>query len=234
MLTTAFRQGFLDHLFLNSAVANIGDATGLRGASTAGSFYMSLHAAFPGLAGNQTSNEAAYTGYARKGVTRDSTGWTRSGIVISPTSHIEFNKCTGGSAESSYFAGLGTDSSGTGNLIAIAGLGPDPIPFFGADSGNTIYAPELVNQTPAWAVNDRIVFYAFTGIASLPTGITEGTIYFVKTLSGGTLTISATAGGAAIDLTADGAGLIQKLVGITATPPNTVPRIENTSRFILL
>lgn len=234
MFTTALRQSLADLFFINTDAANIGDATGLRGSSTPGSFYFSLHTAFPGLAGNQTSSEAAYTSYARVAVARSGSGFARSGIIISPVSHIEFPKCTGGSAESSYFAGIGSASSGSGNLFAIAGLGPDPIPFYGADTGDSVVAPALTGQTPSWAVNDRVVCYALTGAASLPTGITEGTIYFVKTISGSALTLSATAGGATLSITGDGSGLIQKLVGVTATPPNGVPRIENTSRFFLL
>lgn len=233
MMTTAFRQALVDLIWKNTSLANVGDATGLVGATVPGSFYFSLHTTFPGLAGSQNTNAAAYTGYAYVGVARSALGFSRSGLIMSPVSHIEFPKCTGGGAESSYFAGVGSASSGAGNLFMIAGLGPDPIPFNGATNDDLI-APELANQTPAWAVNDRVAFYALTGGASLPTGITEGTIYFVKTLSSVTFTISATQGGSVIDITAIGSGLVQKLVGVTATPPNGVPRIENTSRFYML
>lgn len=50
-------------LLNNSNVANIGDATGLRGSSTAGSFYLSLHTSSPGETGTQSTNETSYTSY---------------------------------------------------------------------------------------------------------------------------------------------------------------------------
>jgi hypothetical protein len=63
-------------LFNNSNWANLGDATGVRGSTTAGSLYISLHTADPGEAGNQSTSEATATGYARQPVARSSAGFT--------------------------------------------------------------------------------------------------------------------------------------------------------------
>jgi hypothetical protein len=63
-------------LFQNLDFANIGDAGGLQNSATAGNLYVSLHTADPGAAGNQTTNECAYTSYARVAVERSATGWT--------------------------------------------------------------------------------------------------------------------------------------------------------------
>ncbi|HYT46730.1 MAG TPA: hypothetical protein VEP90_30670, partial [Methylomirabilota bacterium] len=52
-------------VFNNTNAGSIGDATGLRGSSTAGSLYVSLHTADPGETDDQTSSEATYTSYAR-------------------------------------------------------------------------------------------------------------------------------------------------------------------------
>lgn len=233
MLTTAFRQGNLNLWFLNSNFANLGDATGLRGSSTAGSMYFSLHPTWPGVGGSQNTNEAAYTGYARVAVARSGAGFTLTSNYISPAANIEFGKCTGGSSETEHFVGLGTASSGAGVLLMAGGLGLDCIPFVGAATGDTITAPDLTGQTPAWAVNDKVVFFGFSGMSSLPTGITEGTVYFIKTISGSVITISTTQGGSTLDITVDGAGFIQKLIPITVTPPNTIPRIESGSKIWL-
>ena len=62
-------------LFQNTTWANVGDATGLVHTTTAGSFFISLHTADPS-AGNQSTSETAYTGYARVAVARSSAGWT--------------------------------------------------------------------------------------------------------------------------------------------------------------
>ena len=56
-----FENDLLLLVFNNTNAANIGDATGLRGSSTAGSLYVSLHTADPGEAGDQTTDEITYT-----------------------------------------------------------------------------------------------------------------------------------------------------------------------------
>lgn len=78
--------------------------------------YVSLHTADPTAAGNQSSSEAAYTGYARVGVVRTSVGWTLTGETITNASAINFPACTGGS-ETETFVGIGTASSGVGSLL---------------------------------------------------------------------------------------------------------------------
>ena len=66
----------LNLLFVNADAANIGDATGLRGSSAAGSLYVSLHTGTPAVTGTQATNECAYTSYARVAVARTAGGWT--------------------------------------------------------------------------------------------------------------------------------------------------------------
>lgn len=106
----------LAHIFQNAAIALIGDATGLPAAATAGSLYVSLHSSDPGEAGNQTTNEVAYTSYARVAVARSAGGWTVTGNSVSPAAAITFPTCTGGTATATHF-GVGTASSGTGKLL---------------------------------------------------------------------------------------------------------------------
>jgi hypothetical protein len=114
--TNAFETQLLQLIFENANAANIGDATGLRGSSTAGSFYISLHTADPTDAGTQTSSEAAYTSYARVAIARSTGAWTVTGNEATNDSAITFPACTGGSATVTHF-GIGTDSSGAGNLL---------------------------------------------------------------------------------------------------------------------
>jgi hypothetical protein len=115
-MTNAAEAALLDLLFLNVDWANIGDAAGLQNSATAGSFYISLHSADPGEAGNQSTNEISYTGYARVGVARTAGGWTRTTSTIANTALVQFGQCTGGTATATHF-GIGTDSTGTGNLL---------------------------------------------------------------------------------------------------------------------
>lgn len=114
--SNAWETALLNLVFNNTDAANIGDATGLRGSSTAGSLYVSLHTADPGEAGNQTTNECAYTSYARVAVARTAGGWTISGNAVTNAALIQFPQCTGSSETATYF-GIGTASSSTGVLL---------------------------------------------------------------------------------------------------------------------
>jgi hypothetical protein len=110
--------------FQNTNWANLGDSTGLRGSSTAGSFYISLHTASPGQTGNQTTSEAAYPGYARQAIARSSGGWTISGsnpTQAANASACTFPLCTGGSETETNFL-IGRDSSSTGEALLLGGL----------------------------------------------------------------------------------------------------------------
>jgi len=114
--TNAFESGIMQLIFENANYANIGDATGLRGSSTAGVFYVSLHTADPGETGNQTTNESAYTNYARVSVARAAAQWTHASGVTDNDNAITFAACgVTGSTITNF--GIGTDSSGTGNLL---------------------------------------------------------------------------------------------------------------------
>jgi hypothetical protein len=114
--TNAFENALLLLYFNNTDHANIGDAAGLQNSATAGVFYVSLHTADPGEAGSQTTSESAYTNYARQSVARSGAGWTVSGSNVSNAADITFP--TGGATGSTVtHFGIGTDSSGAGNLL---------------------------------------------------------------------------------------------------------------------
>ena len=115
-MTNAAEAALLDLLFLNTDWANVGDAGGLQNSATAGSFYISLHTADPDETGDQETNEIAYTSYARVAVARSGAGWTRSVSTIENAALVQFPQCTGGSGTATHF-GIGTASSGAGNLI---------------------------------------------------------------------------------------------------------------------
>lgn len=114
--TNAFETGILNLIFPNSNYANIGDATGLRGSTTAGVFYISLHTADPGETGTQTTSEATYTSYARVSVARSGAGFTVAGNSVSNAAAVTFPAATGGTNTITHF-GIGTDSTGVGNLL---------------------------------------------------------------------------------------------------------------------
>lgn len=117
--TDALETRLLQLLFQNANAADIGDATGLRGSTTAGQLFLSLHTADPGEAGTQTTSEVAYTSYGRVGINRASGagGFTVAGNSVSPaTQPTSFPAATGGSATATHF-GIGTASTGAGVLL---------------------------------------------------------------------------------------------------------------------
>jgi hypothetical protein len=114
--TNVFENGLLSLIFENANYANVGDATGLRGSTTAGVFYISLHTADPAETGTQTTSETAYTSYARTSVARSTAGWTVASGTVDNDAAITFPACTGGSSTLTNF-GIGSDVSGVGNLF---------------------------------------------------------------------------------------------------------------------
>jgi hypothetical protein len=104
-------------LFNNSNWANLGDATGVRGSTTAGSLYISLHTADPGEAGNQSTSEATATGYARQPVARSSAGFTVSGNTVSNAAAINFPNVTASPGSAATYFGIGVAVSGATELL---------------------------------------------------------------------------------------------------------------------
>jgi hypothetical protein len=119
----AFESALLALIFQNTNIANIGDATGLRGAAAAGQLFVALHTADPGEAGTQTTNEVAYTGYARVGLARSSGGFTITGNSVSPAANVNFPACTAGSATATHFS-VGVASTGAGVVLYKGAISP--------------------------------------------------------------------------------------------------------------
>ena len=122
--SNAMENGILELVFKNTNFADVGDATGLRGATTAGSLFVSLHTADPGEAGTQTTSEITYTSYARVAVARSGSGFTVSANSVSPAATVTFPTGTGGSGTATHF-GIGTSTSGAGVLLYKGAITPN-------------------------------------------------------------------------------------------------------------
>lgn len=119
----SWETDLLNHLFTNTAVLLVGDAEGLLPSAAAGDLYVSLHSADPTEAGDQSSDEATFTGYARVPVLRSAAQWTVSGNSVKNTNAVTFTVCSGGSTTVTHF-GIGTDASGTGKLLYSGAVTP--------------------------------------------------------------------------------------------------------------
>lgn len=114
--SNTFENDLLLLLFNNTNIANIGDATGVRGSTVAGSLFLALHSADPGEAGDQTTSEVAYSGYARQPVARSSAGFTVAGASVVLAAAVNFPASAGGGSNATFFS-VGTVVSGVGKIL---------------------------------------------------------------------------------------------------------------------
>lgn len=119
-----FENDFLKLIFNATPIANIADNAAT---SPLTNLYLSLHTADPGEAGNQTTNEINYTGYARVPVARSGAGWTVTGNSVSPAADILFGTMTAGAGGTATHGVIGTDPSGAGKILWSGTLTPNII-----------------------------------------------------------------------------------------------------------
>jgi hypothetical protein len=134
--TDALENDFMELFLKATAWANIADNAA---SSPVANFSQSLHTSSPGDAGNQTTNEIAYTSYVRKTVARSGTGWNVTGGVGTLAANQDFAAGTGGSGTATHF-GLGRDASSTGRLWVYGTVTPNIV------TGNGV-TPRLTTST---------------------------------------------------------------------------------------
>jgi hypothetical protein len=106
----AFQSSFLGLIFNATAITLLAQ----NNSSPTANLYVALHTADPTQAGDQTSNEIAYTNYARVAVARTSAGWTISGsspTSVKNTAAVTFPACGTTGATATWFT-VGVASSG--------------------------------------------------------------------------------------------------------------------------
>jgi hypothetical protein len=117
---STFDNDLLKLIFNATAIANMADNAA---SAPLTNLYVSLHTADPGAGGNQTTNEANYTSYARVAVARSGSGWTVTGNSVVPAATISFPQCTGGTNTITNFA-IGTANTGTGKILYTGTVSP--------------------------------------------------------------------------------------------------------------
>lgn len=110
-MSTTFANGLLLLLFQATGIAQIADNAA---SSPLTSLFISLHTADPGTGGDQTTNEVAYTSYARVAVARTSAGWAVAGDAASPVANIVFASPTGNAGQTATHIAIGHSLSGSG------------------------------------------------------------------------------------------------------------------------
>lgn len=117
----SLENSLLKLLFNAVAIANVADNAASSPLTT---LKVSLHTAEPGDAGDQTTSEATYGGYARVSVNRTTGGWVVTANSVSPAATISFPECTAGSNTITHF-GIGTATSGAGILHYYGTVSPN-------------------------------------------------------------------------------------------------------------
>lgn len=109
-----FDNDFLKLIFNATNISLLADNTATTPLTN---LFVSLHTADPTSAGNQTSSEISYTGYARVSVARTSGGWTVSTNTVVPAATITFGAMTAGAGGTVTNWAIGTATSGTGKIL---------------------------------------------------------------------------------------------------------------------
>lgn len=117
----AAENAILALLFNATAWANMADNAS---SSPQTAIAVALHTADPTDSGNMSSNEIAYTSYAREDVNRNSGGWTVSGNSVSPTANIDFTTGTGGSGTATHMS-CGKTGGGTAAIHVSGTITPN-------------------------------------------------------------------------------------------------------------
>jgi hypothetical protein len=114
-------NGLLNLIFAGTTFAGIAQNVAVSPLTT---FYIALHTADPTAAGNQSSSEAAYVGYARVAVARTSAGWTTATAEsVNPQAPINFPPGTGGGGTATFWS-IGTAASGAGSILYSGPISP--------------------------------------------------------------------------------------------------------------
>lgn len=110
-----YENDILKLIFNATAIADLAENDASAPATT---LTVALHTADPGEAGDQTTNEISYTGYARIAVARTTGGWTVTGNSVSPVAAITFGQMSGGAGGTVTHFSVGT---GVGNKLLYSG-----------------------------------------------------------------------------------------------------------------
>ena len=115
--STSFANSLLELVLKGTTFADFAenDTT-----SPATNLYISLHTADPGIGGDQTTNEAAYTNYDRVAVARTGSGWTVVDEEAANAALIQFPQCGASGATVTHVA-IGKADLPSAGLVIWAG-----------------------------------------------------------------------------------------------------------------
>jgi len=171
--------------------------------------YISLHSANPGETG---ANEVTGGSYARQ----QAAFGAAAGGTLSNSATISFTGMPAGDV-----VGWGVNDAATVGNFFVTGWFSTVGRVFVVDAAG-ITSNDVISPAHGFVADDRVVFEQAEG-ESLPTGVTAGTLYYVLSagLTTDTFNVSTTSGGAELDITAKGVGIVRKVTVTTLGAGNT-------------
>lgn len=186
--------------FADLAVQRMLNALDESGGAGVGATHGSLHTAYSSTGANEVTGGSP--AYARKAATWAAAAGRSKATSASMVFDVPaattvrwvgfYDAVTAGN-----FLGMVPNGGGTPESFAVNSAGV---------TSNTFDAP-----SHGFANTNTVVVWAVPGVA-LPTGVAEGTVYYIVGSATDTFQLSLTSGGAAIDITAVGSGYAQRIV----------------------
>jgi hypothetical protein len=190
--------------------------------------YAALHNANPGGSGTQSTNETAYSNYARVAVPCSPGSWAVSGAgpaQVQNLQYLRFPIC-GAVGDVLTFWSLGYAASGPGQVITSGPIGPGAAYGCSADVAGAFFVPLL---PPGLVQGQPLALYQFGPGMLLPGGFVEGQVYYLCGISGQALSLSATPASTPISPTSQGSGILVPVSPLTVAqgmvptfPPNSM------------
>jgi hypothetical protein len=179
--------------------------------------FVSLHSAYPDATG---SNEVTGAPYARQAVT-----WNPAAAGgLDNNANPSFNLPA---LTTVAWFGL-FDAATAGTFLTRLPIGSTVVRPFQATTADV-----FTSAAHGFTDGSTVVLMDTDG-ASLPTGVVEGTEYFVRDATADTFKLALTSGGVAIDLTAAGAGFAADIATETFTGAGGVLNVGDLDVFALL
>jgi hypothetical protein len=118
--SNTLENSVLELIFKATAITGIAD-NAASGALT--NLYAALHTSSPADTGSQSTNECAYSGYARVAVARSASGFTVVANAVTPMANIDFPTCVAGTETATHFS-LGVSSTGGTSILYHGSISP--------------------------------------------------------------------------------------------------------------
>lgn len=168
-------------------------------ALAAGAKFASLHTAYSTTGTNEVTGGSP--AYARKALVWNTAATGQKALNAAVTFDVP--------ATTVAFVGF-WDAVTAGTFLGMTSASAGALKLATVDAGG-VTANELDSPAHGYANGNTVVLWQAYG-AGIPTGLTEGTVYYVVGATTDTFQLALTSGGAAIDITAVGKAFAQQIV----------------------